>query len=144
MLRVPQTQLHPYVTIWNALPSQTLTQTAPTHPPMPQFLMVREVFALARVRQQEKKVPGFRAQQWYFFFVAAFYLYIRQGQGAGRGGVFWQSHSCHHVEPAGGACAAWVTSAPASLLCWPLTLAPPTEVMIALPLRPPAGSSRRT
>ncbi|KAL6776365.1 PCT1 [Auxenochlorella protothecoides x Auxenochlorella symbiontica] len=42
-----------------------------------QFLMVREVFALARVRQQEKKVPGFRAQQWYFFFVAAFYLYIR-------------------------------------------------------------------
>lgn len=39
--------------------------------------MVRELFALARVAPQERKVPGFRAQQWYFFFVAAFYLYIR-------------------------------------------------------------------
>lgn len=43
-----------------------------------QCLMVREMFALARVAQQEKKVPGFRAQQWYFFFVAAFAMYIRQ------------------------------------------------------------------
>lgn len=32
---------------------------------------------LARVAQQDRKLPGFRAQQWYFFFVATFYLYLR-------------------------------------------------------------------
>ncbi|GAB4815610.1 hypothetical protein N2152v2_008066 [Parachlorella kessleri] len=45
-----------------------------------QCLMVRELFALARVAQQDRKIPGFRAQQWYFFFVAAFWMYIRQAQ----------------------------------------------------------------
>lgn len=42
-----------------------------------QVLMVRELFALARVAQQERKLPGFRAQQWFFFIVAAFWMYIR-------------------------------------------------------------------
>lgn len=42
-----------------------------------QFLMVKELFMLARVAQQDTKIPGFRAQQWYFFFVATFYLYLR-------------------------------------------------------------------
>lgn len=42
-----------------------------------QFLMVKELFMLARVAQQDRKLPGFRAQQWYFFFVATFYLYFR-------------------------------------------------------------------
>ena len=46
--------------------------------PLTQCLMVRELFALARVAQQDRKIPGFRAQQWYFFFVAAFWMYIRQ------------------------------------------------------------------
>ncbi|KAI8464082.1 MAG: cytidylyltransferase family-domain-containing protein [Monoraphidium minutum] len=42
-----------------------------------QFLMVGELFHLARVSQKENYLPGFRAQQWYFFAVAAFYLYVR-------------------------------------------------------------------
>ncbi|GBF97085.1 phosphatidate cytidylyltransferase [Raphidocelis subcapitata] len=42
-----------------------------------QFLMVKEIFLLARVAQKEKYIPGFRAQQWYFFGVATFYLYVR-------------------------------------------------------------------
>lgn len=42
-----------------------------------QFLMVKELFLLARVAQKENRLPGFRAQQWYFFAVAAFYLYVR-------------------------------------------------------------------
>ena len=41
------------------------------------MVMVKELFALARVSQQERHLPGFRAQQWYFAFVAAFWLYIR-------------------------------------------------------------------
>lgn len=46
--------------------------------PVPvQFLMVKEMFRLARVSQQDRKLPGFRLQQWYFFFVATFYLYLR-------------------------------------------------------------------
>jgi hypothetical protein len=32
---------------------------------------------LARVSQKDRRLPGFRAQQWYFFFVATFYLYLR-------------------------------------------------------------------
>jgi phosphatidate cytidylyltransferase len=43
-----------------------------------QFLMVRELFALARAAAKEDRaLPGFRQQQWYFFLVAAFYLYGR-------------------------------------------------------------------
>jgi phosphatidate cytidylyltransferase len=42
-----------------------------------QFLMVKELFHLARVAQKDNSLPGFRAQQWYFFAVAAFYLYVR-------------------------------------------------------------------
>eukprot|EP00878_Enallax_costatus_P041206 GHUV01047788.1.p2 GENE.GHUV01047788.1~~GHUV01047788.1.p2 ORF type:complete len:103 (+),score=22.90 GHUV01047788.1:91-399(+) len=42
-----------------------------------QFLMVKELFMLARVAQKDLEIPGFRAQQWYFFFVATFYLYLR-------------------------------------------------------------------
>lgn len=41
-----------------------------------QTVMVKELFALARVAQQDRKIPGFRAQQWYFYVVAAFYVYI--------------------------------------------------------------------
>lgn len=39
--------------------------------------MVKELFQLARRAQAEVNLPGFRAQQWYFFFVAGFYLYVR-------------------------------------------------------------------
>jgi len=42
-----------------------------------QILMVREAFELARRKDAERKLPGFRAQQWLFFFVATFYLYLR-------------------------------------------------------------------
>jgi hypothetical protein len=42
-----------------------------------QHAMVKELFAMARVRQSDRKLPGFRAQQWYFFYVAAFYIYLR-------------------------------------------------------------------
>jgi hypothetical protein len=44
---------------------------------MLQHAMVKELFAMARVRQSDRKLPGFRAQQWYFFYVAAFYIYLR-------------------------------------------------------------------
>lgn len=42
-----------------------------------QTMMVRELFCLARVAQQERKLPGFRAQQWYFFGVATLWVYLR-------------------------------------------------------------------
>jgi hypothetical protein len=42
-----------------------------------QALMMREAFGLGRMVQEERRLPGFRAQQWYFFFVATFYLYLR-------------------------------------------------------------------
>ena len=42
-----------------------------------QTMMVKELFALARVAQEERKLPGFRAQQWYFYGVAALYMYVR-------------------------------------------------------------------
>eukprot|EP00882_Tetradesmus_deserticola_P023918 GHRQ01026096.1.p1 GENE.GHRQ01026096.1~~GHRQ01026096.1.p1 ORF type:complete len:236 (+),score=60.47 GHRQ01026096.1:314-1021(+) len=42
-----------------------------------QYLIVKELFMMARVAQKDRKVPGFRAQQWYFFFVGVFYLYLR-------------------------------------------------------------------
>uniref|UniRef100_A0A7S0R2F3 Phosphatidate cytidylyltransferase n=1 Tax=Chlamydomonas leiostraca TaxID=1034604 RepID=A0A7S0R2F3_9CHLO len=42
-----------------------------------QLACIREFFEIARVAQQDRKLPGFRAQQYYFFFVALFYLYGR-------------------------------------------------------------------
>lgn len=42
-----------------------------------QTIMVQELFQLARVAQRERSLPGFRAQQWYFYFVAAFWVYFR-------------------------------------------------------------------
>lgn len=39
--------------------------------------MVKELFHLARHAQAERKLPGFRAQQWYYFGVAAFWTYVR-------------------------------------------------------------------
>lgn len=42
-----------------------------------QTVMVKELFALARVAQQERKLPGFRAQQWGFFLIAALFVYVR-------------------------------------------------------------------
>ena len=42
-----------------------------------QTVMIKELFALARVAQQERKLPGFRAQQWYFYLVAALWVYVR-------------------------------------------------------------------
>ena len=42
-----------------------------------QTVMVKELFALARVAQQERKLPGFRVQQWYFYLVAALWVYVR-------------------------------------------------------------------
>lgn len=49
-------------------------------PPLPsrlQTMMVKELFTLARRAQAESRLPGFRAQQWFFFGVAAFWVYIR-------------------------------------------------------------------
>ena len=37
--------------------------------------MVAEMFALAQQKNVEKGLPGFRLQQWYFFFCAAFGMY---------------------------------------------------------------------
>lgn len=42
-----------------------------------QTVMVKELFQLAREAQRERSLPGFRAQQWYFYFVAAFWVYLR-------------------------------------------------------------------
>jgi len=42
-----------------------------------QFTMVGELFKMARITQKEETLRGFRAQQWYFFSVAAFYMYGR-------------------------------------------------------------------
>jgi phosphatidate cytidylyltransferase len=41
--------------------------------------MVKELFALARKGQekQERKIPWFRSQQWYFFFIAVLFVYGR-------------------------------------------------------------------
>ena len=40
--------------------------------------MCRELFKLARQGLVgERAVTGTRAQQWYFFFTAAFWLYLR-------------------------------------------------------------------
>jgi len=43
---------------------------------MLQILIVREAFGLGRMAQEDVKLPWFRAQQWYFFAVTAFYLYL--------------------------------------------------------------------
>jgi phosphatidate cytidylyltransferase len=42
-----------------------------------QTIMVKELFQLAREAQRERRLPGFRAQQWYFYLVAAFWVYVR-------------------------------------------------------------------
>ncbi|GMH45165.1 hypothetical protein BSKO_13122 [Bryopsis sp. KO-2023] len=42
-----------------------------------QWCMVRELFELARESQQDNRIPGFRAQQWYFFGAATFFFYLR-------------------------------------------------------------------
>ena len=42
-----------------------------------QMLVIKEFFAIAREAQKDRSLPGFRAQQWYFFLVAMFYLYGR-------------------------------------------------------------------
>ena len=39
--------------------------------------MVGELFTLAAQKNVEKGLPGFRLQQWYFFFCAAFFAYGR-------------------------------------------------------------------
>mmetsp|Transcript_11917 Transcript_11917/g.21187 ORF Transcript_11917/g.21187 Transcript_11917/m.21187 type:complete len:467 (-) Transcript_11917:791-2191(-) len=39
-----------------------------------QALSVKELFVIARVAQTDRKLPGFRAQQWYFFVIAEFFL----------------------------------------------------------------------
>lgn len=46
-----------------------------------QVVMCRELFKLARHTgfQDERPLQGTRAQQWYFFFTAAFWLYLRCG-----------------------------------------------------------------
>ena len=53
-----------------------------------QVVMCRELFKLARHTgfQEERPLQGTRTQQWYFFFTAAFWLYLRCG-----------SHSMNHV-----------------------------------------------
>lgn len=39
--------------------------------------MVKELFELARRADESLSMPLFRTQQWFFFFVATFYLYGR-------------------------------------------------------------------
>ena len=61
--------------------------------------MVRESFGLSRMDQEERKLPGFRLQQWFFFVVATFYLYFRcegggGAQGQARCGQGVKSASC--------------------------------------------------
>lgn len=53
---------------------------------------------LARVAQQDRKLPGFRAQQWYFFFVATFYLYLRYGHGSQQEGSSINSNSTQRLK----------------------------------------------
>ena len=50
-----------------------------TQPGLLQWLMVRELFKLAEhAQRQQPKPPGTgRAAQWYFFGVAAFWVYLR-------------------------------------------------------------------
>lgn len=40
-------------------------------------MMCKEIFALARNIDEDIEIPLFRTQQWYFFFVASFYIYGR-------------------------------------------------------------------
>ena len=56
--------------------------------------MVKELFLLAREAQKEDHaLPWFRAQQWYFFGVATFYLYLRWvGVGGGARGAGGTRH----------------------------------------------------
>ncbi len=54
-----------------------------------QVLSVKELFAIARVAQQDRKLPGFRAQQWYFFVIAEFFLMGRWAMGCMR----WSPYS---------------------------------------------------
>ncbi len=43
-----------------------------------QFLVARELFRIAYVAQKSKRsLPLIRTQQWYFFFTAVFWLYLR-------------------------------------------------------------------
>jgi len=42
-----------------------------------QTVMVKELFALARVAQKERSLPGFRFQQWFFYGTAAIWVYVR-------------------------------------------------------------------
>ncbi len=44
----------------------------------PQFLVARELFRIAYVAEKSKRsLPLLRTQQWYFFFTAVFWLYLR-------------------------------------------------------------------
>jgi hypothetical protein len=35
---------------------------------------VKELFSIARQAQKDRRLPGFRAQQWLFFAIAEFFL----------------------------------------------------------------------
>lgn len=56
---------------------QTIQEAAVKFPLFLQGAVVREFFAIARNPQMDRRLPGFRAQQWYFFLVSTFYLYGR-------------------------------------------------------------------
>ena len=38
-------------------------------------MIVRELFTLARNVQEDRTMPLFRTQQWYFFFISTVYMY---------------------------------------------------------------------
>lgn len=57
--------------------AHTLSLALPLCLALTQTLMVKELFKLARHAQAERRLPGFRAQQWCFFLVATFWVYIR-------------------------------------------------------------------
>ena len=105
-----------------------------------QAMMVKEVFKLARHAQAERKLPGFRAQQWYYFFVAAFWVYIRCARCC-TAGVMLPVHACSLparivVNAGTDACGA------AGQIMHNFTLA--TGPAPARPPALPAGSSRTT
>ncbi len=53
----------------------------------PQFLVARELFRIAYIAERSKRsLPLLRTQQWYFFFTAVFWLYLRC-VAAARGGA---------------------------------------------------------
>ena len=121
-----------------------------------QTLMVKELFTLARHAQAERKLPGFRAQQWFFFMVAAFWVYIRQAK-LFRGVLYWGRCISLLLAPLGSsrACCCLLAGVPVAagsrayccLLLAAVCLYPQTQPWHWAPARswcPPSGCAQST